>query len=77
MMMMSAQQQQPAYHTNGFGKPCTLRVHFNAYSKTTERVHGFSEVHASIADARLRAAAMGWTIQRVEDLTLTNCETSA
>ena len=44
----------------------TLRVTFTNYSSVLKRSFVNVELQRSLDDARLRAAALGWTISKVE-----------
>ena len=46
----------------------TIRVTFYVYSDILKREFINVELHRSIADARLRALALGWEIQSVEEV---------
>lgn len=43
-----------------------IRVTFYVYSSVLKREFRNVEVHRSIGDARLRASALGWQVERVE-----------
>lgn len=43
-----------------------IRVTFYVYSKLLKREFRNIETHRSMDDARLRACALGWTIEAVE-----------
>lgn len=45
-----------------------LLVTFHVFSQVLGREFRNVEIHRSMADARLRACALGWTIERVEVL---------
>jgi hypothetical protein len=44
----------------------TLRVTFHVFSKVLGKEFRNVEMHRSMDDARLRACALGWTIEKVE-----------
>jgi len=46
----------------------TIRVTFWVYSEILKKEFVNVELHRSLADARLRASALGWTISSVEAL---------
>lgn len=45
-----------------------FRVTFFVFSKVLGRDFRNVEIHRSMADARLRACALGWTIESVEEI---------
>jgi hypothetical protein len=45
-----------------------IKVTFWVFSKALGREFRNIEVHKSLADARLRACALGWQIESVRDL---------
>jgi hypothetical protein len=47
-------------------EPNMIRVTFYVYSKLLKREFRNIETHRSMDDARLRACALGWTIESVE-----------
>ena len=48
--------------------PYTLRVTFTVFSKVLKKTFVNVELHRSMADANLRALALGWQIAKVETL---------
>ena len=46
----------------------TIRVTFTVYSTILKREFVNVELHRSMDDARLRALALGWTIQKIEEV---------
>jgi hypothetical protein len=60
---------QPGLQTaNQPGAPTMIRVTFWTFSKLLNREFVNVEVHQSLADARLRAMALNWTISKVEHI---------
>lgn len=45
-----------------------LKVIFYSYSDILKREFTNIEYHNSLSDAKLRAAALGWTIQNIEEV---------
>jgi hypothetical protein len=45
-----------------------IRVTFSVFSKVLKKSFVNVEFHRSMADARLRALALGWTIAKVEEV---------
>jgi len=53
---------------NNSSSSYTLRVTFSSFSKVLKKTFLNVELHRSMADARLRALALGWQIAKVENL---------
>jgi hypothetical protein len=45
-----------------------IKITFYVYSTLLGREFYNTETHASLADARLRAMALGWTIHQVKEI---------
>lgn len=46
----------------------TIRVTFYAYSHVLQKGFTNVELHRSVEDAKLRASALGWQIEKIEEI---------